>query len=200
MKTFTRVLGTTLIIGLMSGAAVATPLPSPYLITPVDTDGFGASARNDLGSFRDRGDPEQYRFFIGTDVRPGGFTMDFSSPFTDGAGADFAILTNSQSWGALAGSALFEFILNGVVQTSFIAQLAPDLLFEFDLPGTGVVANRIRVTNISQDPPGINNLAVMTFDNAGVVYANPVPEASTLAMLSIGLACIALYRRPRPSN
>ena len=95
--------------------------------------------------------------------------MDFV-PFTAGPGNDFAILTNSQAWGPLADTALFEFLLDGVLQPPFTASLAPDQLFQFDIPGSGLVANRVVVTNTTPDPPGINNLATLTFDDAGVAY------------------------------
>lgn len=110
------------------------------------------------------------RYFIGTDVTPGSLIMNFAVPFTDGPGDDFAILTNSQSWGPLADNALFEFLLDGNLRASFIAELAADKLFRFELPGSGLVVNRVVVTNITPDPPGTNNLATMTFDAAGAAY------------------------------
>ncbi|MFC1996053.1 choice-of-anchor Q domain-containing protein [Chloroflexota bacterium] len=107
--------------------------------------------------------------------------MDFAVPFTDGPGSDFAILTNSQAWGALADTALFEFFLDGTLQDSFTASLYPDELFQFDLSGSGLVADRIVVTNITPDPPGTNDLATMTFDDAGVAYpiSPPITVNST---------------------
>lgn len=186
-----------LLSSLLVESAFATPLPSPYTISPYTTAGFGNSARNLFGSFRENGGSEQYRYFIGTNGGPGGFTMEFARPFTDGAGFDFAILTNSQSWGPLGDVALFEFFLGEVLQGSFSAILAPDQLFEFDLPGSGLVADRVRVTNMSTDPPGINNLATMTFDNAGVAYSavpvSGIPEPSSIALVTLGLVCFRLF-------
>ena len=158
---------------LLLGAVSRTfgdPLPSPFDTEPFDTDAAGNSAANLFGFFRRDGGPEQFRYFIGTNFAPGSLIMDFAVPFTDGPGNDFAILTNSQAWGPLADQALFEFYLGGNLQASFVASLAPDQLFQFDLPGTGLVADRVVVTNITPDPPGIDDLATMTFDNAGVAY------------------------------
>lgn len=145
-------------------------LPAPFDTAPFDTDATGNSAANLFGFFRQDGGPQQFRYFIGTNITSGSLIMDFAVPFTDGPGNDFAILTNSQSWGPLANQALFEFFFAGELQASFIASLAPDQLFQFDLPGSGVVADRVVVTNITPDPPGIDDLATMTFDNAGVAY------------------------------
>lgn len=145
-------------------------LPPPFDTEPIDTELAGNSAANLFGFFRQDGGPQQFRYFIGTNITPGGLTMDFAVPFTDGPGDDFAILTNSQTWGELADQALFEFFLGGNLQGSFIATLAPDQLIQFDLPGEGLVADRVVVTNITPDPPEIDNSATMTFDNAGVAY------------------------------
>ncbi len=149
---------------------IEASLPAPFDTEPFDTEATGNSAANLFGFFRQDGGPEQFRYFLGTNFTPGSLIMDFAVPFTDGPGNDFAILTNSQAWGPLADTALFEFFLNGDLQASFVASLTPDQLFEFDLPGSGVVADRVVVTNITPDPPGIDNLATMTFDNAGVAY------------------------------
>jgi hypothetical protein len=147
----------------------ANPLPPPFDTEPFDTDVEGNSASNESGFFRKDGGPEQFRYFLGTGVTSGSLIMDFTVPFTDGPGNDFAILTNSSSWGSLADKALFEFFLQGNLQASFVESLTPDHLFEFDLPGSGLIADRVRVTNITPDPGG-NNLATMTFDDAGVAY------------------------------
>lgn len=174
---------------LLLGAAetaFADSVPPPFLTRPFDIDPLGNSAMNSLGSFRQDGGPPQFRVFLGTDLIPGSLTMYFALPFTDGPGNDFAILTSSQAWGPLAGAALFEFYLGDDLQASFTAQLAPDQLFLFELPGTGLVVNRVVVTNIAPDPPGINNLAAMAFDDAGAAY--PIPEPSPLVLLSSGLA------------
>ncbi len=175
----------TLLLGA-AGTAFADSVPPPFLTRPFDIDTFGNSALNYLGSFRQDGGPPQFRVFLGTDLIPGSLIMYFALPFTDGPGNDFAILTNSQSWGPLAGTALFEFYFGNDLQASFTAQLGPDQLFQFELPGTGLVVNHVVVTNITPDPPGINNLACMTFDDAGAAY--PIPEPSSLVLLATGLA------------
>ncbi|HSE18641.1 MAG TPA: hypothetical protein VLB46_16415 [Pyrinomonadaceae bacterium] len=149
---------------------IALSLASPFDTEPFDTEATGNSAANLSGSFRQDGGPEQFRYFIGTNITAGSLIMDFAVPFTDGPGNDFAILTNAESWGPLADQALFEFFLDGTLQASFIASLAPNQLFEFDLPGTGVVADRVVVTNITPDPPEIDNSTTMTFDDAGVAH------------------------------
>jgi hypothetical protein len=166
------------VVGLTS-RNYAESLDPPFNIEPFDTDLSGNAAGNLEGSFRVDGGPQQFRYFLGTEpsVGPGRLILDFAVPFTDGPGDDFAILTNSQAWGPLAESALFEFLLNGSLVTSFAASLTPDQLFQFDLPGNDVVANRVIVTNITPDPPGFNDLATMTFDNAGVAYLLAEPVA-----------------------
>lgn len=164
-----------LLLGVVS-RTFGDPLPPPFDTEPFDTHAVGNAGANLLGFFRQDGGPQQFRYFLGTNITPGSLTMDFAVPFTDGPGNDFAILTSSQSWGPLADRALFEFFLGGNLQASFIASLTPGQLFQFDLPGSGLVADRVVVTNITPAPPGINDLATMTFDNAGVAYvvAKPV--------------------------
>lgn len=198
MRHFMNCIGVVMILLLgMAGGAFGAPLPPPFDTEPFDTHALGGSAANLLGSFRQHGGPEQFRYFLGTDVTAGSLIMDFAVPFTDGPGNDFAILTNSQNWGPLADAARFEFFLGGNPQASFTASLAPDQLFQFDLPGSSLVADRIVVTNITPDPPGINNLATMTFDNAGVAYV--VPEPSTITLFSLGTLGLlgSVWRRRR---
>jgi len=156
--------GLILALGVVGSVSALAP---PFDTEPFDTGAEGTSAVNLSGSFRRDGGPEQFRYFIAPE---GSLIMDFATPFTDGQGDDFAILTNSSVWGPLADTALFEFFLDSVLQDSFTASLAPDQLFQFDLPGSGVVANRVVVTNTTPDPPGINDLATMTFDDAGVAH------------------------------
>jgi hypothetical protein len=136
-----------LLLGTVS-RTFADPLPAPFDTEPFDTEAVGNSAANLFGFFRQDGGPQQFRYFLGTNLTPGSLIMEFAVPFTDGPGNDFAILTSSQSWGPLADQALFEFFLGGNLQASFTASLGPNQLFQFDLPGTGVVADRVVVTNI----------------------------------------------------
>jgi hypothetical protein len=158
------------VVGLSNLSAGA--LSTPFSTAPFDTEATGNAAANLFGGFRQDGGPPQFRYFIGTEPTPGPgrLILDFPTPFTDGPGADFAILTNAEAWGPMADAALFEFFLNGQPVVSFIEHLGPNHLFEFDLPGDEAVANRVVVTNITPDPAGINNLATMTFDDAGVAY------------------------------
>lgn len=190
---FKRSIAIVTILGAFVGNAMGASLPAPFSTSPIDTDAFGNSAANLSGSFRVDGGPEQFRYFIGTNSGPGSLGMDFTTPFTDGLGNDFAVLTNSQAWGPLADTALFQFFLAGALQTSFTAHLAPDQLFEFDLPGEGIVADQVLITNITPDPPGINDLATMTFDNAGISYTVPIP--APIWLLFSGL--VALFARVR---
>jgi hypothetical protein len=190
MRSFMNYLGVVLILLLgTSGGAFGAPLPPPYGTEPFDTDLNGNSAANFFGSFRQDGGPGQFRYFLGTNDFPGSLIMDFAVCFKDGPGNDFALLTNGSAWGPLADKALFQFFWHGNFQASFIASLSPDRLCEFDLPmGDSLVANRIVVTNITSDPPGLNDLACMTFDNAGVAYVTPVPSTITL----FGLGALGL--------
>jgi hypothetical protein len=189
--------------------AVPQQLPPPYDTVPFDTDGSGPSASNLFGSFQKLDSPlsGQLRYFIGSDTNEGGTSggsliMKFPVLFTDGPGPDFAIITNSQSWGPLADTALFKFFQGSTLMGSYTASLAPDRLFLFDLPGTGILADRIVLTNTTPDPPGTNNLATMTFDNAGVRYAtdqvsHSVPEPSIHTLLAIGFAILAYWQLSR---
>ena len=107
--------------------------------------------------------------FIGTDIRPGVLTLDFDTLITDGEGDDFALLTSSLVWGPFAEDALIQFFFSDKLQGSILTKLAPDQLFSFDLPGEDIrVVDRILVINISPDPPGFSNDAVMTIVDAGV--------------------------------
>jgi hypothetical protein len=181
-----------------AGRAVGQPLPPRYGFEPVDTDGIGPGASNTLGYFRIDGGPRANRYFVATAPPPDGpgrLTMWFAHAFIDGPGPDFAILTSGTSWGPLADEALFEFFLGTSRRASLVVHLAPDRLFELELPGADVVADRVRVTNITPDPPGANDLATMTFDIAGVTTS--VPEPASMTLCALGLALLGLGYRPR---
>jgi hypothetical protein len=190
MRTKLIVMGT--LIWAISSCTLAAPLPPPFDTAPVDTNIVGNTAFNMLGAFRRASGQDNVRYFLGTEDNPGTLIMDFLAPFGNGPGNDFAILTNSTSWGPLADTARFEFFLGGVTQGSFTASLGPDILFQFDLPGSDVVADRIVVTNITPDPPGINNLAGMTFDNTGVAYVVPEPSGSALLLMASAVTTLSL--------
>lgn len=155
--------------------AVAGPIGPPYSTRPHDTDCAGNCAtRNSGGFFRDANTgATSLIYWLGTDVVPGSLILDFSVRFSDGPGNDIAILTSSESWGVQASTASFSLYLAGNLVASFDATLAPDALFEFDIPGVGVVADRIVVTNTTPDPSGTNSLATMAFIDAGVVARKP---------------------------
>jgi PEP-CTERM motif len=173
--------------------AFGNSVPPPFDLTPFDARGIGPSAANYDGSFRMNGSPPQFRLFIGTG---GSLVLSFNKSFTNGPGNDFAILTNSQGWQAPANnSALFQFFMGGSLEASFAVTLAPDQLFQFDLPGNNFVANRVVVTNLTSGD--------MTFDDAGAAHAigrSLVPEPSTLVMLGTGLVGVlgAARRKLRP--
>lgn len=145
-------------------------LPPRFDTQPIDTDVLGNAGVNELGQFQKNNGPKVFRYFLGTNGEPGALILDFQRPFEDGAGTDFAIVTNSESWGPLAIRALFQFFLGGDYQGAIIARLRPDEVFRFELPRAGIIANRVIVTNLSPDPPSINDDATMTFDDAGVSH------------------------------
>jgi hypothetical protein len=163
-------------VGTMPALSSAT-LPAPFDTAPFTTDCTGNCASRDSGGFFQKPSAgfTSLVYFVGTNITAGSLILDFALPFGNGEGKDFAILTSSESWGSLANIALFEFFLDGTLVGSFRASLAPDRLFEFELPGDNIIANRIVITNITPGPPGINDLATMTFIDAGV--AHPIPSA-----------------------
>jgi hypothetical protein len=174
------------------GSAAGSPLPFPFVTTPFDTDTRGNASANDSGMFRQDGGLPQWRYFLGTEGTPGSLIMDFAAPFTNGPGPDFAIVTSAESWGPRADVALFEFFLEDTFQAAFPAPLDPDKIFLFDLLGSRLVANRVIVTNLTPDPPGINELGTMTFDNAGVAHL--LVDPSTFVLLSAGLSALVGLR------
>ncbi len=174
MNLMKRIMQTLFVIAVLTffSQSAFAKLSFPYDTEPFATDSSGVSASRDSGGHFRR--PERGYFnliyWIGTGTTPGSLILDFENPFTDAVDKDFAILTDSESWGPLADIARFEFFLNDTLQGWFDAELRPDELFEFELPGNGIIANRIVITNITPDPDGVNNLATMTFTDAGVAY------------------------------
>jgi hypothetical protein len=168
-------LGIILLLVALPGASGGGPLPSPYDTEPFDTDTIGISGANHSGFFR-RDGATDLRYFIGPDCS---LFLDFAMPFTDGPGNDFAILTSSQGWEPVGGAKLvrFDFFLDGNLQNSFTTSLFPDQLAEFDLPGNGLVANRIVLTSLSAD-------SCTTLDDAGVAYVIRTPPSITTPPLT----------------
>lgn len=160
--------------------AVGAPLVAPYDTKPYTSDTLGNAGANFQGHFRRDGGPEQYRYFIGTNPSPGPgeLILDFAVSFTDGPEFDLAVVTSSQTWGDSADVAKFELFLDDELVGSWQASLRPDAIIELELPGEGIVANRVVIRNLTPDPPGIDDRGTMTFDDAGVAHPisrEPVP-------------------------
>jgi hypothetical protein len=97
----------------------------------------------------------------------------------------------------LAGTALFQFFLDGTLRGSFIANLAPDKLFEFKLPilAEPTIANCVIITNITPVDPTREDLDVagMAFIDAGV--AHPIAASRRDRVCGPG-GCRGCSRRP----
>ena len=188
----TFVAGTLLSLCHDSAYAKLTP---PHDTAPFTINALGnAAMRNSGGFFKipDRGFSSLV-VWLGTETTPGSLAMHFSNPFLDGPGFDFAIRTSAEAWGPLAGNASFEFYNNGTLKGAFNSTLHADRLFEFELPGDGIIANRIVVTNITPDPPGINDDATMAFIDAGVAHTIPAPAA--LLLCAFGAATLKICKK-----
>jgi len=105
--------------------------------------------------------------------------MDFTDPFENGPGSDFAILTGAEPWGIYAGPVTFDFYLNGNLQGSLNTQLLENTLNEFELPGQVMLANRIILINMAPDL-GANNDTDLEILDAGVRYTVPEPTPRLL--------------------
>lgn len=165
--------GALLLTGMIgiSFASDAATLPTRFTQQPSNTNAFGNSAANEQGQFRRDTPVKRLQYFLGTEASagPGALFLYFDRPFRDGPGADFAIVTG-QDWGALATTALVQFFLGDRFQGSIVVPLAPDQVFRIELPGTAGIADRVVITNLSPDPPGVNDDATMSFVDAGVSH------------------------------
>ena len=167
-----------LIVGASEALGNSVPPPFDLRLTPrvwdhprpIIPDLFGSTVVRLFSDFyRNRWQPE-YEFHAPVHQRPGN---------------DFAIITSSQGWQAPPdNSALFQFFMGTSLQYSFKATLAPDQLFQFDLPGKGFIANRVVVTNLTSGD--------MTFDDAGASHPTLVPEPSSLILFGTGLLLAAV--------
>lgn len=163
---------------------ISTSLPEDFSIAPSSTDGFGNSARRDSGGFLKN--PSQHYehlvYWIGTNLTAGSLILDYSTPFTDGVGYDFALTTGSEVWGALASTASLSFYFGGTL-LAYIDDfsLTSGATYAFEMPGDGLIVSRVVITNTTPDPSGINDLATMEFIDAGAAYVSSVPEPAMTA-------------------
>lgn len=184
----------------LAQSGFSPPLPESYSITPWTTTGTGNSARRDRGGFLS--DPsagfEHLIYWIGTDNTPGTLNLEFNTPFTDGLGYDFALTTSTESWGPLAQTLSVDFYLGAMFVGSIpMASPIAGATLEFELPGDGMIVDRVLITNTSADPSGVNDLATLAFTNAGGAFSTAVPEPASFASwfaLAAGFAAV-LHRR-----
>lgn len=113
-------------------------------------------------------------------------TFIFDQPFKDGPGKDFAIETvpANITWGNLADQAEFSLYLDDTFVASFTAKLnKPGTIFEFELPGKNIVANRISIKNLATYRGNWDETSIVYAD-AGIAYC--VPEPCTILLLALG--------------
>ena len=174
----------TLVVCLFFKERVNAELAYPYDNASYTCSGEGVRASRNSGGYLNKTERDQFSIIYWIGTTPSSLILDFETSFFDGTGDDFAILTSSEGWGHLADAAQFSFFLDGALQGTFDAHLSPDHLHEFELPGDSIIADRIVITNITPDLPGVNNDATMAFIDAGVAYL--VPEPATLLLLGMG--------------
>ena len=186
-----------LVVGsLPAGAEPIGCLGAPFTLRPVMVSAVGNSAFADNGGCLSNAMFDDLSSYLGTDatVGPGTLKLTFASPFTDQPGDEFAVRTGA--FGPQGGPALLQFLLNGALQYSTVATLVPNSVLTFGLNAFGA-ANEVWITNLAPDPPGVDDLATISFIAAAAVPAvAPTPEPGTLLLLGSGVAAL-LGRRAR---
>jgi hypothetical protein len=140
--------------------------------------------------------------------------FSFSQPFEFGAGIDFAIQV--QDSGNLGTAAEFYFFMGtNMVGSYSVNNLGNNGLYSYDIPLDGNLANTIVILNassrINQASQTYRNNPGIRITDAGVAYpvlgpaasesnwsvidASIVPEPSSLSLLALGGAVVALRRR-----
>jgi hypothetical protein len=183
---------------------VSCPIASPFTIAPSHITLTGNSGGGEgPGCFVSHGF-EHLVLGIGTNpvplppIVPGTIQFGFAGIVHDLPGDDFAVQTFS-FWGPLAGAARVEFWRDGELQSSINTTFAPNRLFTFNL--SGVSADQIRLINTAPDPPGVNDLATMSFMDARVTNLTaPTPEPASVVLLTTGIAALYARKRRRVSD
>jgi hypothetical protein len=152
--------------------SLAATLPAEYGQQASRIDLKGSWDANANGQLPNRRGIKELQVFLGTAPRDGAgvVTLSFERPFADGLGRDFALVTGVENFGPLAGKVLVQFFLGEQLQIAIPRFVQADRVFHFELPGTDVVANRVVISNITADPVGFNDDAVISIVDAGAAH------------------------------